>query len=137
MEPPLVLPWEPLMPIKTETAHELIITACANIVENTCNVAIAAEAAQSLATAGMHGKAIHVMKRLSLQLATPTTHPSEPVFKFCRSLTRSSRQTYPFRRVCKHTRGMRIGAEPKPLEGHFGMRHEMIDDCARTSSIRD
>ena len=49
------------MPIKTDTARELIITACAEIVENACNVALAAEAAQSQATAGLHGAAIQTL----------------------------------------------------------------------------
>ena len=49
------------MPIKTETARELIIGACAGIAENIRCVAIAAEAAQGLATAGLHGKAIQTL----------------------------------------------------------------------------
>ena len=49
------------MPIKTETARELIITACAEIVENACHVALAAEAAQSQATAGLHNQAIQTL----------------------------------------------------------------------------
>lgn len=53
--------WEPSVPIKTETARELIITACAEIVENACHVALTAEAAQSQATAGLHGEAIQTL----------------------------------------------------------------------------
>lgn len=49
------------MPFKTEIARELIITACAEIVENACNLALAAEAAQSLATAGLRGDAIQTL----------------------------------------------------------------------------
>lgn len=58
---PLVLTWEPLVPIKIETARELIISACAEIVENACHVALAAEAAQSQATAGLRGEAIQTL----------------------------------------------------------------------------
>lgn len=49
------------MPIKTEIARELIIAACADIAENIRCVVIAAEAAQGLATAGLHGKAIETL----------------------------------------------------------------------------
>lgn len=49
------------MPIKTEIARELIITACAEIVENACHVALAAESAEGLATAGLHGEAIQAL----------------------------------------------------------------------------
>lgn len=49
------------MPIKTETARQLVITACAEIVENACHVALAAEAAQSQASAGLHGEAIQTL----------------------------------------------------------------------------
>lgn len=58
---PLVLSWEPLVPIKTEIARGLIITACAQIVENACHAALAAEAAQAQATAGLHGEAIQTL----------------------------------------------------------------------------
>lgn len=49
------------MPIKTEIARKLIITACTEIVENACQVALAAEAAQSQATMGLHGDAIQTL----------------------------------------------------------------------------
>jgi hypothetical protein len=39
----------------------LIITACADVTENIRCVGIAAEAAQGLATAGLHGKAIEIL----------------------------------------------------------------------------
>lgn len=49
------------MPIKAETARELILTACAEIVENACHAALAAEAAQNQATAGLHREAIETL----------------------------------------------------------------------------
>jgi hypothetical protein len=53
--------WEFLVPIKTEIARELITRACAKIVENACHAALAAEAAQAHATAGLHGEAIQTL----------------------------------------------------------------------------
>jgi hypothetical protein len=73
------------VPIKTEIARELIITACVDIAQSSRCAAIAAEAAQSLATAGLLGEAIQ-----SLLDAPPYLHDARKYLELAAFVSRSA-----------------------------------------------
>ena len=73
------------MPIKTEVADELVIIVCIDIAENARCVALAAEAAQALATAGLRNKAVQ-----SLLDAEPYLHDARKYLELAAFVSRKT-----------------------------------------------